>query len=93
VSAKASKEVSWGIIGYALGSGDFPEDDAAAFDGWYADREGALAVAKDWVARHPHWLVGLARSDLIWFGPGDFSSFRDRPITTREKTLTECQRR
>jgi hypothetical protein len=30
-----SKEVSWGIIRYAPGSGDFPEDDAAAFDGWY----------------------------------------------------------
>jgi hypothetical protein len=26
-----SKEVSWGIIRYAPGSGDFPEDDAASF--------------------------------------------------------------
>jgi hypothetical protein len=83
-----SKEVSWGIIRYAPGSGDFPEDDAASFDGWYTDREDALATAKDWVARHPHWIVGLVRSDLIWFGPGDFSSFGDRPITARERTLT-----
>ena len=83
-----SKEVGWGIIRYAPGSGAFPEDDAAAFDGWYADREDALAVAEGWVARHPHWIVALVRSDLIWFGPGDFSSFRDHPITTREKTLT-----
>jgi hypothetical protein len=52
------------------------------------NRENTLAVAKDWVAQHPHWIVGLVRSDLIWFGPGDFSSFRDRPITKREKGLT-----
>ena len=83
-----SKEVSWGIIRYALGSGDFPVDDAASFDGWYTDREDALAAAKDWVARHPHWIVRLVRPDLIWFGPGDFSSFRDRPITARERMLT-----
>jgi hypothetical protein len=82
------KQVSCGIIRYAPGSGDFPENDAASFDGWYMSREDALAVAKDWVARHPHWIVGLVRSDVIWFGPGDFSSFRDRPITEREKGLT-----
>jgi len=89
MSAEVSKEISRGIIRYAPGSGAFPEDDAAAFDGWYADREDALAVARDRITRHPHWIVGLVRSDVIWFGSGDFSSFRDCPITTREKALTD----
>ena len=44
---------SWGIIRYAPFSGTFPEDDAAAFDGWYSIREWALAIAKDWVERYP----------------------------------------
>ena len=45
-------------------------------------------VAKDWVARHPHWIVGLVRSDPVWFGDGDFTSLSHAPITYREKLLT-----
>jgi hypothetical protein len=82
-----SKEVSWGIIRYAPGSGDFPEDDAASLDGWYTNREDALAVAKDRVSRHPQWVVGPVRSAVL-VRTRRFSSFRDYPITTREKTLT-----
>jgi hypothetical protein len=74
-----SKEVSWGIIRYAPGSGDFPEDDAASLDGWYTNREDALAVAKDRVSRHPQWVVGPVRSAVIWFGPGDFRRFETTP--------------
>jgi hypothetical protein len=79
-----TKQVTWGIIRYAAGSGNFPVDDAAGFDGWYSDREEALAVARDWAALHPHWIVALVQSDLVWFGNGDFQGFRDRPFTKRE---------
>jgi hypothetical protein len=62
-----SKEVSWGIIRYAPGSGDFPEDDAASFDGWYTNREDALAVAK--ILGFPAPAVGrrsgAVRRDLV----------------------------
>ena len=63
-----SNQKTWGIIRYAPGSGTFPEDDAAAFDGWYGDRQDALAVAQDWVAQHPQWIVGLVQSELclVW---------------------------
>ncbi len=75
---------SWGIIRYAAGSGSVPEEDAAAFDGWYADRAEALAIATDWAARYPQWVVALVRSDHIWFGHGDFTTMRNRPLTARE---------
>jgi hypothetical protein len=78
-----TEQVSWGIIRDAAGSGSFPEDDAAAFDGWYMDREDALAVAEDWVRRYPYWIVGLVSSDRIWFGEGDFSGWK-KPLTSRE---------
>ena len=42
-----SDQQTWGIIRYAAGSGTFPQDDAAAFDGWYSLRDDALAVARD----------------------------------------------
>jgi hypothetical protein len=85
-----SEQENWGIIRYAVGSGTFPEDDAAAFDGWYSDRNDALAVAQDWAARHPHWTVALVRSDLIWFGGCDFSKVKHRLLTGRERSLAEA---
>jgi hypothetical protein len=88
-----SDQKTWGIIRYAVGSGAFPQDDAAAFDGWYTDRNDALAVAQDWVARHPQWIVGLVRSDLVWFGDGDFSKIKRRPLTKREHDFAEAYRR
>jgi hypothetical protein len=89
MTVKPSEQVTWGIIRYAGGSGPFPDTDAAAFDGWYADRADAMAVAKDWSERYPQWIVGLVRSDLIWFGNGDFSVLSDTPITYREKRLSQ----
>ena len=77
------KQTTWAIICYAPNSGGFPEDDAAAFDGWYADRDDALAVAEDMVKSHPQWVVALVGSDLVWFGQGDFSGHRS-PLTGRE---------
>jgi hypothetical protein len=44
---------AWGIIRYAPGSGRFPDEDAAAFDGWYASRADAIERAEDWVKHHP----------------------------------------
>jgi hypothetical protein len=77
-------QITWGIIRYAGGSGHAPDEDAAAFDGWYTDRNDALAIARDWAARFPQWIVALVRSDLIWFGDGDFGTVRDRALTYRE---------
>ena len=78
-----SHQKTWGIIRYAAGSAPSPENDASAFDGWYGDKEDALVVAKDWVARYPKWIVGLVCSELVWFGEGDFSKVQT-PLTARE---------
>ena len=79
------KQKSWAIIRYAANSGGFPDEDAAAFDGWYADRADALAVAEDWAVRYPQWIVGLVTSDTVWFGQGDYGHYKDRPLTARER--------
>jgi hypothetical protein len=79
------RQKSWAIIRYAANSGDFPDEDAAAFDGWYADREDALAVAQDWSVRYPQWIVGLVHSDTVWFGQGDYGQCKDRALTARER--------
>jgi hypothetical protein len=86
-----SEQVTRGIIRYAPNSGTFGFDDVAGFDGWYIDREEALAVAQDWAARFPQWVVALVRSDLVWFGRGDFSHFDRRPLTEREAKLAGRQ--
>jgi hypothetical protein len=62
-----SRQQTWGIIRYAAGSGSFPEDDCAAFDGWYSDRADALEIYRDWCKRFPHWIVGLVKSEEIRF--------------------------
>jgi hypothetical protein len=87
MSIEPSDQKTWGIIRYAPGSGVFPEDDAAAFDGWYSDKQEALAVAQDWVERHPQWIVSLVQSERVWLGNGSFTSLRNRPLTSREKNL------
>jgi hypothetical protein len=81
------REISWGIIRYAAGSGLFPEENAAGFDGWYICREDALALARDWSCRYPEWIVALVSSDTIWFGKGDFAVAKNAPLTTRENAL------
>jgi hypothetical protein len=83
-----NKQTSWGIIRYAPGSGQVPEDDAAAFDGWYAKREDAMSVAEHWVKQHPQWIVAVVGYDTAWFGDGDFHSVADRPLTRREYVLS-----
>jgi hypothetical protein len=90
-SPEVSEQITWGIIRYAAGSGSFPDEDAAGFDGWYADREDALAVAEAWVEEFPGWIVGLVQSDRIWFGQGDFSGWKS-PLTERERTLSPTRR-
>ncbi|MGA7809299.1 hypothetical protein [Bradyrhizobium sp.] len=76
---------SWAVVRYAPDSGDTPEDDAAAFDGWYSDRNDAIAVASGWAASYPQWIVGIVESDLIWIGNGDFGAVQDRPLIAREQ--------
>jgi hypothetical protein len=58
-----------------------------SFDGWYSDKQDALAVAQQWVARHPQWIVALVQTELVWFGNGDFTSIKNRPLTGREKNI------
>jgi len=55
----------WGIIRYAPNTGPCPEDDEAAFDGWYADRDDAKAVYRDWCQRFSRskWIVALVKQD------------------------------
>jgi hypothetical protein len=71
-------------------SGDRFDEDACGFDGWYSDRADAMAQAEDWVRRFPHWIVGLVRSDLVWFGNGDFSKVTS-PLTYREAMFLKNQ--
>jgi hypothetical protein len=88
--AEPTKTKSWGIIRVALGSaaggGSY---DAAAWDGWYSQREDALLIAKEWAQRYPSWLVALVKTDTVWFGQGDFGSWKgsSHPITFREHML------
>jgi hypothetical protein len=60
-------KTGWGIIRYAAGSGKSPQDDCAAFDGWYSDRNDALAIYRVWCERHPHWIVALVKADEVRF--------------------------
>jgi hypothetical protein len=82
-----SENLGWGIIRYAPGSGSFPEDDAAGFDGWYADKTEAFAVAQDWARRFPDWIVALVYAHKGWDGDKDFSAVRHRALTTRERAI------
>ena len=82
-----SMQKSWGIVRYAGGSGNAPEEDAASFDGWYADRDDAMAVARHWADKYPQWIVGLVASDTVWFGDGDFTVVQESPLTVREARL------
>ena len=79
---------TWGVIRYAPGSGLLPEDDAAAFNGWYTHREDALLFAKHWAESYPQWIVALVKSDETWWGQGSFVSLRSTPLTERERWLT-----
>src|SRR5262249_51715487 len=88
---EVSDQVTWGIIRYAPYSGSLPDDDAAGFDGWYSDREEALAVAESWVQEFSGWIVALVQSDRVWFGKGDFSGCK-QPLTERERKLTVSER-
>lgn len=83
-----SRQKSWGIIRYAAGSGLAPEDDCAAFDGWYADRAEALAVYRDWCARYPHWVVGLVQSDEVRFS----DSAWERMVPPMERPICPLKR-
>jgi hypothetical protein len=77
----------WGVIRYAPGSGDFCEDDAAGFDGWYSDPADAQAQADDWAKRFPQWIVAVVKADNVWWGDGDFHVARNSPLTVREFEL------
>jgi hypothetical protein len=50
---------SWGIIRYAPGTGNRPEDDRAAFDGWYARKEDAQEVFRYWFEKYTGSIVAV----------------------------------
>jgi hypothetical protein len=79
-----TKKIHWGIIRYAPGSGLTPEEDAAAFDGWYTHFADAKNTATLWLERHPQWIIAIVRADEVWFGDGDFTSVSNRALTVRE---------
>jgi len=60
-------QLTWGIVRYAPGTGRFPDEDIAAFDGWYADRSEAVAIYKYWIKRCPGWIVAVVKQDLATF--------------------------
>ncbi len=87
-SSRESRQESWGIVRYAPDSGDCPDEDACCFDGWYADREEALAIAREWEKEHPAWTVALISADTIWFSDQRFDP-RVWPLTAREWQLEQ----
>lgn len=59
--------MSYGIIRYHAGSGSVPEDDNAAFDGWYTNARDARAVYKMWCEEHPGWILALVTAKDLRF--------------------------
>jgi hypothetical protein len=80
-------ECVYGVVRYAPDSGNVPEDDAAAFDGWYAIKAWADAVAKEWVEQYPHWCVAVVRQEWAHITDMDFGRSGDHPLTRRERHL------
>jgi hypothetical protein len=76
---KGSRIRGWGIVRYAPGSGDRPEQDCAAFDGWYSDQADAASVYADWCKRYPNWIVALVQEHEAVFPDRDWSSLRRQP--------------
>lgn len=73
--------MSWGIIKYAAGSGSFPDQDVASFDGWYSDKADAKAIFDDWSQRYPHWIVALVEHHEARWSQTSWESLpRDRAL-------------
>jgi hypothetical protein len=82
-SVEKNKGKGWGVVRYAAGSGCFPEDDCAAFDGWYFDRNDALAVYQAWCERHPYWIVGLVEAHEVRFSDSAWERIVSRDPSVR----------
>lgn len=61
------KHDRWGIIRYAAGTGDTPEEDTCCFDGWYSVRSIAAEIARDWRKQYPGWNIIIVMEDQSWF--------------------------
>jgi len=83
---RETNEPVYGIIRYAAGSGSRPDQDVAAFDGWYSDKEDANAVFLDWKQRFPRWIVVVVEQAGAHWGDGDYSHHRARAL--RENGMT-----
>jgi hypothetical protein len=73
LNREQSGQMTWGIIKYAAGSGSFPDEDVASFDGWYALKADAQAVFDDWRKRYPHWIVALVQQHEVHWSDADWS--------------------
>jgi hypothetical protein len=50
---------SWGVVRYLPNSGAVPDEDIAAFDGWYADESEAASIYTEWCREYPTFVVSL----------------------------------
>jgi hypothetical protein len=53
--------LDWGVVRYLPGSGPVPDEDVAAFDGWYASKAAATHVYADWCHAYPQFIVALVQ--------------------------------
>ncbi len=69
----------WGVIRYAPGSRTYVDPDAdlaAAFDGWYRNRQDAVDVFEYWCERFKGWTIALIQEVDIQRG-GMFAEVPD----------------
>jgi len=58
---------AWGVVRYLPNSGTVPDEDVAAFDGWYADRGEAASIYAEWCLEYPTFIVSLVQQrDARW---------------------------
>jgi hypothetical protein len=69
--ADKSKNGAWAVVRYLPFLDKTEGEVPAHFDGWYTQREAAVAVAKDWANQHSdHKVVVLVHPDR-YSGPGE----------------------
>lgn len=75
---------TFGILRYAPGTGLSPQEDIAAFDGWYTDKADAVIIYQEWCRRYPGWVVAVveAEKDHLHFGGEWFKRVKEGSKST-----------
>ena len=60
--------MAYGVIRYLPRSGA-PEEDPAAFDGWYSAEAVAQQIASEWRREYPNWIVAIVLQGETRFPP------------------------